>query len=268
MAPEIKDTGERFLPQTMSSDYERFWYFRQLFGYEHAARELLSPADEVLEVGSGEGYGSNVLARACAKVTALDLSPEAAAHAAAKYKRDNLRYLSYEGGRLPFPDASFDKVVTLHCIEHIPADAAFLAEVFRVLKKDGKLLVSTPNKAYRVQPTAWYKYHVREYTAAEFETLLRGSFRSVELRYLCSPQKFFDMEMKLTRTGNLIQRLDLFGLYRRVPNGAKQAFFRLFSALNRGEKKPSPETGISTSDFSLTAADVRGLDLLAVCSKD
>ena len=268
MASDIKDTGERFLPQTMSSDYERYWYYRQLFGYEHAVRELLAPADEVLEVGSGEGYGANVLAGACARVTALDRSPEAAAHAAAKYKRDNLRYQSYGDDRLPFPDASFDKVVTLHCIEHIPADAAFLAEVFRVLKKGGKLLVSTPNKAYRVQPTAWYKYHVREYTATEFENLLRGRFNSVELRYLCSPQKFFDMELKLTRTGNLIQRLDILGLYRRVPNGAKQAFFRLFSALSRGKKNAEPLADISTADFSLTPADVRGLDLLAVCTKD
>jgi ubiquinone/menaquinone biosynthesis C-methylase UbiE len=268
MASDIKDTGERFLPQTMSSDYERFWYFRQLAGYEYAARELLCAGDEVLEVGSGEGYGADVLAAAGAKVTALDLSPEAAAHAAAKYKRDNLRYLSYDGSGLPFPDATFDKVVSLHCIEHIPEDAAFLAEARRVLKKGGKLLVSTPNKAYRVQPTAWYKYHVREYTAGEFETLLRGRFNSVELRYLCSPQKFFDMEMRLTRTGNLIQRLDIFGLYRRVPNGAKQAFFRLFSALNRGNKTVAAQTGISTADFSLTPADVRGLDLLAVCARD
>lgn len=266
MAEDIKDTGERFLPETAASDYELFWYYRQLYGYEYAAAEVLEPGDRVLEIGSGEGYGANVLAAKAASVTGLDKSPEAAAHAAAKYRRGNLEYLSYDGTTLPFPDASFDKVVTLHCIEHIPGDAAFLAEVSRVLKPGGRLLVSTPNKAYRVQPTRWYKYHVREYTAQEFEALLKGAFPQVRLRYLRCPQKFFDMELKLTRTGNLIQRLDPLNLYSRVPNAAKQAFFRLFSLLNRGAKD-APRAAVSTADFSLADADERGLDLVAVCRK-
>ncbi len=268
MPDKIKDTGERFLPQTMTSEYERFWYYRQLFGYEHVAQALLASEDEILEVGSGEGYGANVLAGSCGQVTALDISPEAAEHAMGKYGRGNLKYMSYDGNKLPFPDFSFDKVITLHCIEHIPGDADFLAEVHRVLKKGGKFIVSTPNKAYRVQPTNWYKYHVREYTAPEFEALLKRSFRLVTLFYLKAPLKFFDMELSLTRAGNRIQRLDFLGLYRRVPNSVKQVFFRLFSFLNRGGGAAEPGRDISTRDFSLVRDDVRGLDLFAVCTKD
>ncbi len=266
MAKTIQDTGERFLPETAASDYELFWYYRQLFGYEYAASVVLEPDDRVLEIGSGEGYGASLLAAKAASVTGLDKSPEAAAHASAKYRRGNLEYLHYDGVTLPFPDTSFDKAVTLHCIEHIQGDAAFLAEISRVLKPGGLLLVSTPNKAYRVQPTRWYKYHVREYTAAEFEGLLRGAFPEVQLRYLRCPQKFFDMELKLTRTGNLIQRLDPLNLYARVPNSAKQAFFRLFSLLNRGARDASL-AAVSTADFSVADADERGLDLIAVCRK-
>ncbi len=254
----IDDTGERFLPQTMSSEYERFWYFRQLFGYEYAVRRLLSAGDTVLEVGSGEGYGADILSAACAWLTALDRSPEAAAHAAAKYKRENLNYMSYEGDKLPFPDASFDKVVMLHCIEHVAAAEPFLSEVARVLKKGGRLLISTPNKAYRV----------REFTGRELETTLKVAFPSVELLYLSAPDRFFNMELRLTRTGRLIQRFDVLGLYRRVPNKAKQAFFRFFSFLNGGAKAAGPGAAISTGDFSLTTDDVRGLDLFAVCTKD
>ena len=66
----------------MPSDYERFWYFRQLFGYDYTARQILSSQDEVLEIGSGEGYGANLMETACSSLTALDRSQEAAAHAA------------------------------------------------------------------------------------------------------------------------------------------------------------------------------------------
>lgn len=266
MEEKLKDTGERFLPETAASEYESFWYYRQLFGYQYASSEIILAGDKVLEVGSGEGYGAAVLAGKAAAVTGLDKNPDAAAHAAVKYRRDNLEYLSYDGLALPFPDASFDKVVSLHCIEHIPDDAFFLSEVSRVLKPGGCLVVSTPNKAYRVQPTRWYKFHVREYTAAEFQTLLGSAFPKVSLRYLRCPNKFFDMELKLTRTGNLIQRMDPLNLYARVPNAVKQAFFRVFSLLNHGRGGP-PQAAVSTADFSVTDADERGLDLIAVCRK-
>lgn len=267
MTRDIEDTGERFLPETISSDYERFWYFRQLFGYRYAAERLIAVTDRVLEIGSGEGYGAELLAGSCSSVTALDKSEEAVAHASAKYARPNLEYRAYHGDALPFPDECFDKVVSLHCIEHIRGDSAFVREVSRVLKKGGLFIVSTPNKEFRVQPTAWYKYHVREYTAPELETLLKDDFDSPFISYVTGPRKFFDMELRLTRMGNRIQRLDVLGLYRRVPNLFKQYFFRLFSLFNRGGRTAFVQE-ISEKDFSLSRSCSEGLDLYAVCRKD
>ena len=49
------------------------------------------------------------------------------------------------GDRLPFPDAHFDRVAVVDMLEHVPDDAAFAAELARVTKPGGLLVVNTPH---------------------------------------------------------------------------------------------------------------------------
>jgi 2-polyprenyl-6-hydroxyphenyl methylase/3-demethylubiquinone-9 3-methyltransferase len=50
---------------------------------------------------------------------------------------------------LPFPDASFDSVISSECIEHTPDPVAAVAEMLRVLKPGGHLFLTTPNLVWR-----------------------------------------------------------------------------------------------------------------------
>jgi SAM-dependent methyltransferase len=71
---------------------------------------------------------------------------------------------------LPFRDAVFDAVVMTEVLEHLPSPARTLAEIHRVLRLEGRLVLSTPNK--RVSRFARVPGHTREYTYEELKRLL------------------------------------------------------------------------------------------------
>jgi len=105
-----------------------------------------------------------------------DIDAATVAHAAAKYAPARFVEASLE--RLPFEDGSFDLVVSFETIEHVADSDAALAELRRVLAPDGTLLISTPNAARYLVDN---EFHTREFTAAEFATLLATRFDDVEL---------------------------------------------------------------------------------------
>jgi SAM-dependent methyltransferase len=169
----LRETGERLLPDDQRG---------KILHAEHLARyrftAALARGRHVLDAASGEGYGTAMLAAASASgVVGVDSAPEAVAHAREKYGLD---YREADVAELPFPDASFDLVVSFETIEHVADADRALAEFRRVLSEDGILVVSTPNPAeYRVENP----FHVREYGTEEFRELLRGHFRNVRLLY-------------------------------------------------------------------------------------
>lgn len=65
----------------------------------------------------------------------------------------------YDGRRLPFEDRSFDTVINIQVLEHTPHPAALVAEMARVLKDDGVLILSAPFQ-FRLheQPHDYYRY--------------------------------------------------------------------------------------------------------------
>jgi SAM-dependent methyltransferase len=78
---------------------------------------------------------------------------------------------------LPFEAASFDIVVSFETIEHIEEQAAFLDEIRRVLRPDGVLILSCPNKAeYSDKRGFTNEFHVRELYRPELEALLAPRF--------------------------------------------------------------------------------------------
>lgn len=109
-------------------------------------------------------------------------------------------YFDAESETFPYDDASFDTVVCSEVIEHLRHDPAYmLGEINRVLKPNGKLILTTPNitsvfALYRLlsgyHPQAWSAYtgkdgdrHNREYTPTEISRLLQwAGFGSVNLQ--------------------------------------------------------------------------------------
>lgn len=135
----------------------------------------------LLDVGCGRGYGFELLRSASTSLTGVDLSRPFLSEAREGYPMAS--FAQSTGERLPFRDATFDTIVSFEVIEHLHDDAGFLDELTRLLRPGGLIALSTPNRLFtsdgREQPIN--PFHVREYTAPEFEQLLRQRFRQVEL---------------------------------------------------------------------------------------
>jgi SAM-dependent methyltransferase len=131
----------------------------------------------VLDIASGEGYGSNLLAGVAESVRGVDISDEAVAHARLKYRRPNLEYLQGSADAVPLPDASVDTVVSFETIEHHDLHAEMLAEIKRVLRPGGLLVISSPDKLnYTDLSAAKNPYHVKELYREEFHALVKEHF--------------------------------------------------------------------------------------------
>jgi len=162
-APELILTGERTLPGIA---HENYWFRRHEAAYL-ALLPFVRGARRVLEAGSGEGYGADLLATAVPTVLAVELDPAAAAHARAAYPR--VRVLRADLQALPLADASVDVVASLQTLEHLHDQPAFLAECARVLVPGGRLLLTTPNAATFPPGNP---FHTRELRMAELLELL------------------------------------------------------------------------------------------------
>lgn len=169
-------TGERFVPE-LSGQIAHEHYHRYA-----VARELVR-GKTVLDIASGEGYGSYLLAEEALSVTGVDISGESVLHARQKYgHRANLRFLTGSCDAIPCDVASFDVVVSFETLEHIDQQDQFLREVRRVLKTDGTFLISSPNmEEYRQGKEEKNPYHRHELTLQEFTALLRKYFAVVKL---------------------------------------------------------------------------------------
>jgi len=104
----------------------------------------LEPASAVLDVACGRGASSFVIANEHpgTQVTAVDLLPENIAGARALYgNAPNLTYREGDASHLELPDASFDRVLCLEAAFHFPDRNRFLAELGRVVRPGGRVVI-------------------------------------------------------------------------------------------------------------------------------
>jgi GT2 family glycosyltransferase/2-polyprenyl-3-methyl-5-hydroxy-6-metoxy-1,4-benzoquinol methylase/glycosyltransferase involved in cell wall biosynthesis len=145
------------------------------------ARDLCDGLD-VLDVASGEGYGSAILAAVARSVVGVEIDAVAVAHAEASYHAANLRFLEGNALALPLGNASVDVVVTFETLEHLLDHRLFMAEVRRVMRPQGLLIVSTPDRAvYSAPGTEPNPHHVLELTDREFRSVLLSHFRNINV---------------------------------------------------------------------------------------
>jgi SAM-dependent methyltransferase len=152
----------------------------------------IEPGDRLLDLGSGGGRHAFEAMRRGAVVTAVDASAgevrDAAALMTALEAEDpETRRTRGQGAgvigdalRLPFPPASFDRVIAAEVLEHIPDDGAAIAELSRVLRPGGTMAVTVPrwypelvNWAFSDEYHETPGGHVRIYRRSVLEGRLR-----------------------------------------------------------------------------------------------
>ncbi|QDM28179.1 methyltransferase domain-containing protein [Tardiphaga sp. vice304] len=168
-------SGERLTSAT-SGQVEIEHYHRYLL-----AREFCRGKD-ILDVAAGEGYGTALLAQVAVSAVGIEIDQDAVDAARAEFVRPNLRYEQGDARKLNIPDASIDVAVSFETLEHLAEQDTFLSELRRVLRDDGLLIISTPDRdIYSPNGTAPNPYHVLELTKIEFEALVQKYFLNCTL---------------------------------------------------------------------------------------
>ncbi len=205
------NTGERFHPDIDGA----------VISYEHWHRYCIASqfvaGKTVLDVAAGEGYGSALLGRTAAAVTGVDLDPEAVAHARRKYPQHNLTFLPGSASEIPIPGRHlFDVIVSFETIEHLTSDSQhrFAAEITRLLKPNGLLLMSTPDRLIYTEKNQHHNpFHLQEFSLEEFSAYLAHYFSNVRLLcqrvYPCSyiwdpletPTRYTEYQLELSNGG-------------------------------------------------------------------
>jgi ubiquinone/menaquinone biosynthesis C-methylase UbiE len=151
---------------------------------EHAVRYFfalpLVDGRRVLDIACGTGYGMSLLNSRARLVVGVDASIEAVTEAT-EQASGSAGVMLADGLELPFADNSFDVITSFETLEHLGDRKGFVAELRRVLKLDGHLILSTPNANYTkpVNGTPKNPYHIFEYKPEELREELSAHFEIV-----------------------------------------------------------------------------------------
>lgn len=166
----VECTGERYMPEFCGD-----WALEHMHRYLLACE--LADGKEVLDIACGDGYGSNMLARRAQSVVGVDIDAATIDRARQKYKADNLSFRHGSATAIPMEADAVDLVVSFETIEHLQEHDAMMKEILRVLRPNGVLLMSSPDK-YEYSDLREFnnEFHVRELYFKEFDALLERYF--------------------------------------------------------------------------------------------
>ncbi|GIV33649.1 MAG: hypothetical protein KatS3mg031_1184 [Chitinophagales bacterium] len=235
---------------------------RLLFAYVKAA-ELVS--GDLLDVGCGEGRGTDLLMQKCRSYTAVDKIEEVIERLKKKYP--SAQFIAGHIPPFPFEDNRFDSVVSFQVIEHIEDDQLFMREIHRVLKPGGIAVLTTPNIKMTLTRNPW---HVREYTREELTALSRAYFSDVGLLGVYGDEKVNQYYEENKKSVRKFTRFDIFNLQYRLPRTWLQVPYDILNRINRNRLKTQNEKlvmEINTSSFRLQPADDRCYDFFLVLKK-
>ena len=172
----LKWTGERYIPTINPAVTGLEIHYEHLHRYAFASHFVRD--NDVLDLGSGEGYGSYMLAQVARKVIGVDNDPDTIEYAKTKYQKENLEFLEGSICNVPLKgEKIFDVIVCFEALEHIEEQGILLSEIKRLLKDDGLAILSTPNKSqYTDESGNKNPFHKKELYLDEFKDLVHNYF--------------------------------------------------------------------------------------------
>lgn len=170
---------------------QRFWHRRKF----EAVAERVSDGSKLVDFGCSAGSFLHVLGEVKTGVRAVGVDIGAAQiefareHVATRFPDGRVTFeaLTDTSGKLPFDDESVDFVTSIEVVEHLhPAIVhRFFAEARRVLKKSGRLIVTTPNyrsmwplielAVERMSPVRYAHQHINKFTPNSLTKVIEGA---------------------------------------------------------------------------------------------
>jgi ubiquinone/menaquinone biosynthesis C-methylase UbiE len=252
----IIQTAERINHKELS---DNFIFQRSLLAYEEAAKIV---SGNVLEIGTGVGYGIEIIASNTDKFITVDK------YETNSISNENVEFIKMNVPPLKgIPDSSFDFVITFQVLEHIKKDKEFVKEIYRVLKNKGKLIVTTPNKKTSLTRNPW---HIREYTISELDSLLRKDFKLVKRLGVFGKEKIIEYYYQNKKSVEKITRFDLFNLQYILPRQLLKIPYDIANRLNRKKllkDNTSIVSEISMNDYYLDKTTDECFDLFYIAEK-
>jgi len=153
---------------------------RYIFARNCISKEIKNEKLRILDAACGDGYGSQILADLNCIVYGIDKDYSSMEK---RHGGKNITLLEMDCTNLQFPSNYFDFVVSFETIEHIKNCDLFLREIKRVLREDGTLILSTPNRSFcdvlfGVYANKVNPYHIKEFKTHELKKILEQKFRS------------------------------------------------------------------------------------------
>lgn len=203
------ETWTRFSPKRVLYAFSRL-NFRRMEECATIIRWLDAQRGEIiLDVGCGDGAYDKKISGCGAMVQGIDIHEKRLSAARRYYQGDRTEYHFMDAACLEFPEASFDKAMSLCVVEHLEDDELVMRNVARALKPGGLFVFSADSlSAPGITPDERAR-HRREYAVNTFYTvaivrdkLARAGFDIVETRYILSSPldlKFVRLSWKLDR---------------------------------------------------------------------
>ncbi len=259
---KLIQTAERVSQKDLSDNYV---FQRSLLAYVEAAKMV---SGNVLEIGTGSGYGIEIIASHTDKFVTIDKYENEILSNKEIINKNNVEFIKMNVPPLKnIPDNSFDFVISFQVIEHIKKDKKFVEEIYRILKNKGKFIVTTPNKKMSLTRNPW---HIREYTVKELESLLQINFQSVEKLGVFGNEKIMKYYIQNKQSVKKITRFDILNFQYILPRQLLQIPYDILNRINRKKllnNNTSLVSKISMDDYYIDKATDECFDLFYVTEK-
>ncbi len=205
--------------------------------HRYAIAAKYAEGKKVLDLASGEGYGAFLLSERALSVVGVDIDIQAIQEAKKKYNNTNLNYFSGAADNIPMENDSVDCVVSFETIEHHDKHEAMLLEIKRVLKEDGILIISSPDKKYYSDiPKFQNEFHVKELYFKDFKNLIANNFVYCEFYF----QKAYNLSSYIADYKLFNQLIVFSGDNKIITEEPIEPLYNIAIASNRSFKQLEP----------------------------